>query len=119
MLRHLPQDAAVVIGLALPVVLSGITAVAAAIALGYVKERRLGARIVAEIGEGRGFHADQRGQVVAGPLEGEGGGIGGDAVWARRGGGRDPFVSHRPLTRGFARRHLDSCSFRGGSMLAM
>ncbi len=119
MLGHMHQHAAVVIGLVLPVDLSGITAVAAAIALRYVKERRLGARIVAEIGEGRGFHADQRGQVVARPLEGECGGIGGDAVWGRRGVGRDPFGSHRALTRGFARRPLDAFGFRGESVLEL
>ena len=59
------QHAVVVVGLVLPVDPAAIAAVALAIALGDVQERRVGARIVAEIGEGRGFHADQRGQLFA------------------------------------------------------
>ena len=59
------QHAVVVVGLVLPVDPAGIAAVAVAVALGDVEERRVGARIVAEIGEGGGFHADQRGQVFA------------------------------------------------------
>ena len=43
-----------------------IAAMAAAIAAGNVQERLIGARIVAEIGKGRGFQADQRGLVFAG-----------------------------------------------------
>ena len=62
LLGDMHQHAAVVVGLVLPVDPAAIAAVALAVALGDVEERLFGARIGAEIGEGRGFHADQRGQ---------------------------------------------------------
>ena len=64
-LRDMHQDAIVVVGRVLPVDPAAIAAVAAAPVLGDVEERRIGARIVAEIGECRGFQADQRGLVLA------------------------------------------------------
>ena len=64
-LRDMHQHAVVVVGLVLPVDPAAIAAVAAAVALGDVQERLVGARIVAEIGEGRGFQADQRGLIFS------------------------------------------------------
>ena len=101
MLGHVHQHAAVVVGLVLPVDFSGITAVTAAIALGDVEEWRLGARIVAEIGEGRGFHADQRGQVFfrGRPRERKAGSDRCDAIGRAGRFGPDGFRPHRALTR--------------------
>ncbi len=64
-LGDMHQHAAVVVGLVLPIDPAAIAAVALAVALGDVEERFFGARIGAEIGEGRGLHADQRGQFFA------------------------------------------------------
>ena len=65
-LGHVHQHAVVVVGFVLPVDPAAITAVAAALALGDVEERLVGARIVAEIGKGRGFQADQHGLLFPG-----------------------------------------------------
>ena len=64
MLGDVNQHAAVAVGLVLPVDAPRIAAMAAAVALGDVEEGRVGSGVVAEIGEGRRFHADQRRQVV-------------------------------------------------------
>ena len=58
------QHAAVVVGLVLPIDPAVVAATALAVALGDVEERLFGARVVAEIGEGRRLHADQRGQLL-------------------------------------------------------
>ena len=55
------QHAVVVVGLVLPVDAAGIAAMAFP---ADIEERSLGSGIVAVIGEGGGFHADQRGQLV-------------------------------------------------------
>ena len=109
-LGHMHQHAAVVIGLVLPVHLAGIAAVPAALALGDVEERRFRAWIVAEIGERRGLHADQRGQVflVGGALERKRRGVGGDAIRRRRGSGRDLLGAHCALARRLARRPFEA-----------
>ena len=65
-LRDVHQDAVVVEGLVLPEDPAAVAAVAAPLAVGNVQERLVGARIVAEIGERRGFQADQRGLILAG-----------------------------------------------------
>ena len=64
-LRHMHQDAVVVVGLVLPVDPAAVAAMAAAVALGDVQERLVGARIVAEIGKRRGFQADQSGLILS------------------------------------------------------
>ena len=64
-LGDMHQHAVVVVGLVLPVDPAAIAAMAAAIAVGDVQERLVGARIVAEIGKRGGFQADQRGLVLA------------------------------------------------------
>ena len=74
-LGHVHQHAVVVVGLVLPVDPAAIAAMAAALALRDVEERLVGARIVAEIGKGGGFHADQRGLLFAGRALGR-------AAWA-------------------------------------
>ena len=103
MLGHVHQHAAVIVGLVLPVHLAGIAAVAAALALADIEERRFRARILAEIGEGGGFHADQRGQVFARTLERQCRGVGGDAngrggrCSCGRRGGRNLLGAHGAL----------------------
>lgn len=57
------QHAVVVEGLVLPVDAAGIAAVAVAVAVGNVQERRFGAWIVAVIGEGGRFQSDQGGLI--------------------------------------------------------
>ena len=106
------QHAVVVVGLVLPVDPPRIAAMALALALGDVEERRFRPRIVAEIGEGGGFHADQRGQLIALGLarKGERRRDRGDAdrlgaraalrLWCHRGGGLSCDCD-RPLSKTF------------------
>jgi hypothetical protein len=102
------QHAAVVVGLVLPIDLAGIAAVTLALAAGDVEERRFRARIPAEIGEGGGLHADQRGQVLARAFQRQRRRIGSDAI-RRRGDrrfSRDPLGAYCTLARRLAARYL-------------